>query len=361
MNKKIWCAVSGHGYGHFSQMAPVLNELGKRIPDLQLHVTGSVPTALIKKMVACPFTHDARARDVGMIQSDPMTMDLPATASAIRQLHHNWPARIQTEARLMTDWAPDIILADIPYLSLAACHLAGIPGIALSSLTWDQILAAYFAHDPELQPWLDIIQTAYAKTTLALLLTPALSTNPFPHTHTIPPVTTPGIPQPDALRHDLGIDDQRPIILITLGGIPTNAFPFTALAADDRFHWLMDAEIPLPRPNHIHPLHAIQHWVFGNVTASVDGIISKPGYGMAISSAAHQIPFLYVTRGIFPDEVPITNWLKRHSRALAMDRATFDQGQFGTLLIQLLNLPLPPKPDVHGASVAADMIINRFF
>ncbi|MBF0125581.1 MAG: hypothetical protein HQM02_00060 [Magnetococcales bacterium] len=359
MKKRIWCAVSGHGYGHFSQVAPILNLLARAIPDLRVHVTGGIPGALIARMLACPFTHDPENRDVGLVQSDPLEIDCPATAAAVGRLHREWSARVQAEAGRMADWSPDLVLANIPYLSLAASHLLGVPSVAISSLTWDEVLEVYLPDHPDLPAWRDTMRAAYGTTTLALLATPALPRNPFPVRETIPPVTTPGTPRPEALRQALGIRDRRPVVLVTLGGIPAHCLPVDAMIGDARFHWLVDGPC-VATHDHLHPLAPMPHLPFHDLTASVDGIISKPGYGMAIGATANQIPFLYVKRGLFPDEPPICAWIERHGRARELTGPEFRQGRFGTLMGRLMERPAKTPPDVQGATVAAGILLDRF-
>ncbi|MBF0194820.1 MAG: hypothetical protein HQL71_09685 [Magnetococcales bacterium] len=46
-NKKIWCAFSGHGFGHFSQVYPILNQLSKELLELEVFLAGSIPQKLI--------------------------------------------------------------------------------------------------------------------------------------------------------------------------------------------------------------------------------------------------------------------------------------------------------------------------
>ena len=38
----IWSAISGHGYGHAAQVVPVLNELGRLIPNLKTILRSTV-------------------------------------------------------------------------------------------------------------------------------------------------------------------------------------------------------------------------------------------------------------------------------------------------------------------------------
>src|SRR2546422_2053280 len=41
--KRIWCAISSHGFGHAAQAVPVLNELGRRVSGLMAILRTSVP------------------------------------------------------------------------------------------------------------------------------------------------------------------------------------------------------------------------------------------------------------------------------------------------------------------------------
>ncbi|MBF0180441.1 MAG: hypothetical protein HQM03_10505 [Magnetococcales bacterium] len=357
--KRIWCAVSGHGFGHFSQVAPILNRLATSIPDLEIHVTGGVPQAVIARMLVRPFTHDPHNRDVGLVQSDPLEVDRRATAEAVSRLHRDWPERVAAEARRMAAWSPDLVLADIPYLSLAAARAAGVASVAIASLTWDEVLAAYLPDHPELEEWLALMRDAYAATSLALLVTPALPTHPFPKSEVIPAITTPGVPRRERMRQVHGIADDRPVILVSLGGIPARFLPVDALVRDTRFHWLVDVPCPAEH-DHMHPLRILPDLPFHDLAASVDGIVSKPGYGMAIAATASQVPFVYVRRGVFPDEPPICSWIERHGRAMELDGDAWRRGAFGAALERLMRLPPKPASDVRGAEVAARICLDRF-
>ncbi|MBF0294139.1 MAG: hypothetical protein HQL96_03035 [Magnetococcales bacterium] len=357
--KRIWCAVSGHGFGHFSQVAPILNQLAQTLPDPEIHVTGGVPQELIARMLVRPFTHDPHNRDVGLLQTDPLVVDRQATAEAVRRLHRDWPEKVAAEARLMAAWSPDLVLADIPYLSLAAARAVGVPSVAIASLTWDEVLAAYLPDHPELGQWLALMRDAYAAATLALLVTPALPVHPFPRSEIIPAITTPGVPHRARMRQVHDIADDRPVILVSLGGIPARTLPVDGLIRDTRFHWLLDVPCPAGY-DHVHPLRILPELPFHDLAASVDGIVSKPGYGMAIAATASQVPFVYVRRGVFPDEPPICAWIERHGRAMELDGDAWRRGEFGVALQRLMRLPVKPVPDVRGAMVAAGLCLDRF-
>ncbi|MEO5346136.1 MAG: hypothetical protein H7834_07130 [Magnetococcus sp. YQC-9] len=359
---RLWCAVSGHGFGHWGQLAPILNQIVGLLPECAIHITGNLPSQLIERTLHHPFSHDPINRDVALVQLDPMNADLPATRAALNTLHRDWPARIAEEARRMAEWRPDLILGNIPYLPIEAAAQLGIPTVAVTSLTWDQVVAAYFPPgDAEIAGWIHTMRQAYRRATLALRATPALPEHPFAEAIDIPPITTSGINRRAELRWMLQIDrqDTRPLVLITLGGIQGNQLPVAVLKAQRDFHWLIDR--PFEHSDHachLHPVNSLKKWPFADLIASADAIVSKPGYGMAIGAAAHSIPFLYVRRGTFPDEEPILSWCASHNRIAEIDTDAFQNGRFTAPLFTLLQRPAPPVPAVDGAEVAAKILLE---
>lgn len=365
MSFRLLCTISGHGFGHLSQVAPLLHELAKRRPDLEMRVVTTLPHALLVRSLPDGFSWECRSQDVGLVQADPMQVDRHGTAMALRSLHGAWQQRLDAEKQAMAAWQPDLLVADIPYLPIAAAADLGIPTLAIASLSWDAVLAAYFSRtDPEVASWWHDMRQAYACTTLALLPHPAIvAENPFPNTLCINPLTTLGQRRTAQLRQTLALseEDKRALILVTMGGIPSHTLPIAALAQEKRFHWLIDIPTAADYPEHLHGLdQRLSRWSFADVAASVDGIVSKPGYGMAIAAMAQQIPFLYLRRGLFPDETVICPWLDREGRCAELSAAAFYSGNWYRSLRQQLDRPIPPPPLVNGAQQGAACIVERF-
>ncbi|MBF0138556.1 MAG: hypothetical protein H7833_15400 [Magnetococcus sp. DMHC-1] len=361
MALRIWCAVTAHGFGHFSQMVPVLRELARQRPDLELRLAGSLSPDVIQRNLGLPHSQDPAARDVGLIQNDPLTVDLPATAAALERIHATWPTLLEAEKQAMAAWSPDLVLANVPYLPLAAAGALGIPSVAVASLSWDLVLAAYFSlAEPGPRRWWEQMRQAYGTTTLALLPTPALLDGPFPRQVLIPPLVEPGVPQPARLRRDLHLSatDQRPLVLVSLGGIPGSNLPFAAMAGNQDWIWILDFPSPLPADHLVTWQDLSGAWSFRDVLASVDAVVGKPGYGMSVETVAHGTPFLYVRRGTFPDEASICPWLQRHGRAREISQATFRSGAWEEPLRELMALPRPPRIPLDGAVVAVEHILR---
>ena len=367
MSQRIYCTISGHGFGHLAQMTALLNQLAKRLPDMQLRIVGAVPHDVVARLLQhVDFSMEYRALDVGLVQTDPMQVDLQANTRALRALHDNWEKHLEAEKRALADWKPDLLLANVPYLPFAAAADLGVPAVAAASLTWDAVLAAYFSlKDPEVLGWWQTMRQAYASATLALLLTPAITENsPFTQIKQINPLTTRGNRRRLPLRHALGInaEEDRPLILVTLGGIPTRNLPVDVLAQEKCFHWLLDLPLLPCHSGHLHRIAPLlSSWSFSDLAASVDGVVSKPGYGMAIAAATQQIPFLYLRRGTFPDEPPICDWLDQVGRCMMLKADDFYAGHWYEPLTELLNRPIPPAPPANGAEQGTEIIVKRFF
>ncbi|MBF0454103.1 MAG: hypothetical protein HQL72_04700 [Magnetococcales bacterium] len=356
--KRVWCALSGHGFGHFSQLYPLLNQLDQEIEGLEITLAGTLPSRVVKGYLNRPCHHIVRAQDVGLVQSDPMVVDLPATTVALRAFHHHWPDQLEEEKREMAAFEPDLLLSDIPYLAIEAAHQLGVPTVAIASLSWDHVLAAYYSlEEAEPLSWWKSMRSAYAKTTLALLPDPAIEGDTFPNQHFIPPLTSPARAKKAALRRGLGLvdDDERPLVLVSLGGIPSHSLPIQVLRRDKRFHWLLDCDVP-PGEEHLHGVSTLTGWPFRTLSASVDALVSKPGYGMSVASAVDGVPYLYSCRGRFPDEQPISRWLQHNNRAMALDPVLFRSGAWGEALIALMQQTPPRRPPLDGPQKAAGLI-----
>ena len=355
---RINFAISAHGFGHLTQSIAVARALLQSNPDIQLRFQCNLPRRVIADRLGNDeFEHDQRSFDIGLIQPDPLQCDLEQTAIAYAGLHANFRDKVNTEGRNLADWGTDILVADIPYLSIAAAAVAGIESIAIASLSWDRVLASYYDLDAKgPKSWQADILSAYAETSMALLPEPALPGDCFPSTRPIPPIAISGNPLPQ-LRGLLLIadDDQRPLIVCSLGGISANNLPLIQMQQDPRFHWLINAE-QIPSGDHMHSMASVNDLRYQDILASADGLVSKPGYGTAVEAAVNQLPFVYTSRGNFPDETVIMQWLLDKGRSQHISQQSWLAGDFGDYLEQLSDQAVKPPVIANGAEVAACII-----
>ena len=113
----IWAAISGHGFGHAAQVVPVLNALGRLVPDIRVLLRTTVPATFFKDRLSIPWERSSVQQDIGCIQQGPMTIDVEATWREHHRFHSTWEDRLRAEIDAMRAAAPDLILADTPYLA----------------------------------------------------------------------------------------------------------------------------------------------------------------------------------------------------------------------------------------------------
>jgi hypothetical protein len=132
-------AISSHGFGHVSQVAPVVNALRARAPGLRVTLRTVAPLPLLASRIHGPFDRQPVADDFGMVQIDAMRVDRAASGARYREFHAGWEERVDGVATQLAAARPDLILADVPYLTLAAAARVGIPAVGLCSLNWADI------------------------------------------------------------------------------------------------------------------------------------------------------------------------------------------------------------------------------
>lgn len=356
----IWCAISGHGYGHAAQVGPVLNALGALIPDLTAILRTTVPAAFFQDRLTIEWKLSPAQQDIGCIQDGPLKIDVDATWAAHHRFHDTWAVRLSHEVTAMHAASPSVVIADTPYLAIEAGFRAGIPTIALANFTWDLVLKEYCcASDFAQQQLIQRIRESYAKADRALRITPAAKIDVFPTMIDIAPIANPNSPERDRLASALTLTAKERTVLVGFGGIPLTALPLEQMEQLHHYRFLIDGPVS-PGYSRIHSIETLP-FSFKALLASVDVIMTKPGYGTIVEAVALQQPVLYVRRQNFADEQPLVDYLQRYGRGVELSIDDFTQGRWETALQQSLHTPLPllPPPPT-GAREAAEAITRSW-
>ena len=338
-------------------MVPVLNALDRLVPNLRVLLRTMVPASFFEHCLTVPWELSAAEQDIGCIQNGPLTIDIDATWREHNRFHLTWDDRIHVEVEAMRAARPDMILADTPYLAGAQ---AAIPTVALVSFTWDLILSEYPV-PPDIAGWtlLQSIRQAYAKADLALRITPAPKMELFPSLIDIGPIAEPAASAREQLAALVRLAPEERAVLVGFGGIPKTSLPFVQLEPLTNYRFLFDGPSPSDSARFIStkslPLS------FKTLLASVDIILTKPGYGTLVEAVALGIPLVYVRRYNFADEQSLVDYLHQHGRGVELTREDFSGGRWEPAIQSALNLPIPTAPAaVTGAEEAASHLV-RFF
>jgi len=96
---------------------------------------------------------------------------------------------------------------------------------------------------------------------------------------------------------------------------------------------------------------------FSDLLASVDAVVTKPGYGTFVEAACSGIPILYLQRDDWPETRHLAAWLGTHARAEMLTRERLLAGDFIGDLERLWQAPPPAVPLAGGADEAARLLV----
>src|SRR5512139_3622075 len=321
--------ISAHGYGHVAQTAPVLNELKRQLPGLRITVRSAAPLALLRQRIQCDFEHYAVALDFGMHMASAVDVQVAESAAAYRQFHADWGRKVGREAQIMRDLRPDVLLANVPYLSLAAAHEAGVRSVGMCCLNWADIYRHYCVEDAASRAIHAQMLDAYNGAECFLKVQPSMPMPDFAPVRSISPIAHLGRPQRERIAAQGALREEEKWVLVAMGGmefrLPMERWPHVP-----GVHWLVPHAWGVAR----HDVTAFETLglSFSDVLASCDATLTKPGYGTFAEAACAGVPVLYVTRRNWPEEPYLVQWLGQHGVCLEVEREVLQRGDLAGVL-----------------------------
>lgn len=346
-------AISSHGFGHAAQTAPVVNALRKRIPDLRVTLRATVPPALLAARFEGEFTHVPVASDFGMRMASAVDVLADESARAYAEFHRHWEGKVREEAQALAALAPDLVLANVPYLTLAGAAEAGIPAVALCSLNWADIYEHYCGQRAEAAAIHAQMLAAYNSAACFLQTKPHMPMANIPRRRSIGPVARIGHTRRAEINRRLGLSERDRLVLIAPGGIemrlPINDWPRLP-----RIRWLVAEAWRVTHPDAVSIESLSMH--FMDILRSSDALIGKPGYGSFAEVACNAVPMLYVKRHDWSEEPCLVEWLDRNGRSLEIGRGQLERGDIYDTLQALWAMPARPPVAPAGVRQAVDYL-----
>jgi hypothetical protein len=338
-------------------VVPVLNALGTFVPGVTAILRTMVPASFFRDRLAIQWELSPAQQDIGCVQDGPLKIDIDATWASHQRFHKTWEERLSNEVAAMQAASPALVIADTPYLAIEAGSRAQIPTVALASFTWDIVLNEYCnATDNSHQQLIQCIRESYAKAYIAFRITPAPRIDAFSNIIDIGPIASLTSPERDQLASALALAPNERTVLVGFGGIPLTSLPLEQIEQLRHYRFLFDGPVP-PAYSRIYSTKTLP-FSFKTLLASVDVIMTKPGYGTIVEAVALQQPVVYVRRYIFADEPPLVDYLHRYGRGIELSLEDFTQGRWEPALRKVVDLPMPaaPPPLTSGAADAATIL-----
>ena len=299
--------VSGHGFGHAAREIEILRYLPAAIP---LVVKSASPEWFWRQEMARPFTFVAEAFDVGCVQPDSIRIDIAATLQAWQAVDRQNRQRLSVEVEYLQQLGARVVVADVVPFALEAASLAGVPGLCVANFTWADIYEPFTAAEPAFAPIVHDLLRQYRLATCLLDTDLSLPMPYFARRETVGLVARPGGSRRGDLVAHLGpaVAGKR-LALVYLGnwGFP---FPYNRLEALRDWHFISIDAPPSPVSNwSVVPRPLMDH---PQLVASVDLVVSKPGYGLVGECLSQGTPLLYCPRPQFAEwlalDAALTPW-----------------------------------------------------
>ncbi|MBW4615504.1 MAG: glycosyl transferase [Desmonostoc vinosum HA7617-LM4] len=350
----IYIAITNHGFGHATRMVSVAATIQKLCPEALLILVTTAPRWLLECYIEGDFIHRQRAFDLGVVQTDSITMDQEATLEKLLEIKKNQNSLIASEVNFIRQNRVNLILADIPFLVSGFAQAANIPCWMSSNFGWDLIYRNWGGEFIAVADW---ICEWYAKCDRLFRLP---FHEPMQAFNNITDVgLTGGYPRylADDLHSRWGITTPPDkTILLTFGGLGLQQIPYDNLKQFPDWQFIVFDQSAPDLPN----LLKISDRKYRPVDfMPICGrVVSKPGYGTFAEATKLGLPIVTITRDDFAEAAFLLEGIANYNQHQILTPAKFFQGTWD-FLHELPQLPKQSQPIAKdGNEVIASAVIK---
>ncbi|MGK7888456.1 MAG: glycosyl transferase [Leptolyngbyaceae cyanobacterium] len=318
----LYVAITNHGFGHTTRSAAVIDAIQQQCPDLKVIVASTASRWLLDSYITGAYEYHSRAFDIGVIQSDSVTMDKQATLEKLQHIRAQQDAIATAEAEFLRQNQVSLVLADIPPLATKIAHAADVPCWMAGNFGWDFIYRDWQDEwDGAFTEIIQWIEACFSECDRLFRLPFHEDMTAFPHIEDIG--LTGGVPhyRDMELRQAFKITAPREkTALITFGGLGLDAVPYERLR--DRPDWQFITFDHQP-PDDLTNLLKVGDRAYRPVDFMplCGQVVSKPGYSTFSEACMVGVPVKTVERHGFAEAPVLIEGIKRHAhhRILALE------------------------------------------
>jgi hypothetical protein len=348
--------ITAHGYGHGVRSCRIIRAINELYPDLEIRIVSGLPVGFLDSHLGIHRNAiRAASFDIGMCQIDSIRVDVPSTLEKIYALYSRRAECVEREADYLKCQGIGMVVVDIPAMPIEAAASIGIPRVAVGNFSWDWIYSEFLDQDPGWKPIVDVFREQYSKTDLLLRLPFCDRMQAFPHIEDIPLVSSPGKSRRSVIAERVQCDPDKKWILLSF---TTLEWSEQALGSVER---LADYEFFTVDPlrwerRNIHPLDRGQ-MTFSDVLASMDAVISKPGFGILSDCIANKKPLIYADRSNFLEYPILVAAIEKYIKHVHIPTAKLYRGDLEESLHAIWTAPESPEElPLGGDRIAANRI-----
>jgi L-arabinokinase len=341
---------------------------------VHVHVRTRAARWLFDLTVEGAFSYAEVDTDVGVVQRDALTPDLPATLERARNFYDTVEDLVGREAAALAAAEASVVVADAPPVAFAAAARAGVPAFALTNFTWDWIYEDY--EDALGQ------RTGLPKTLRRLQVTADEAWRlpmhggfaGFRRVRDLPLVARVSARSPRETRRRLGWPETRTVLLVSFGGIGLTGLPLARVASRAALLVVTTDDPAASRPAERALVTTGADGVvvlderrlyreglrYEDLVAAADIVVTKPGYGIIAECVANGTAMLYTERGRFAEYGALVREMPRWLRCQYISPVELREARWHDAIDALLGQGAPPEEAAtNGAEVAARWLEER--
>ena len=351
--------ITAHGFGHGVRSCDILRAFNQSYPDVPVTVVSDLPASFLRhRLPSAANSFRAASFDVGMVQLDSVRIDLPATMRKVEALYARREEHIAGEASFLDGARIALVVVDIPAIPLESAARLGIPGLAVGNFGWDWIYSAYIQDDPRWDTFRQFFAEGYSKANLLLRLPFSDAMSTFGCIEDIPLVASPGRNRRAEIAELTGCSVEKRWVLLSFASLEWSPEALDNVSNLTDYEFFTVLPLAWNRKN-IHTMDRARV-SFADVLASVDAVVSKPGFGIVSECVVNRKPLLYIDRPDFPEARILVDAIRKYLKQQEIPPGPLYRGELGDFLESLWDQPQPATTLANGGAGIAARQMARF-
>lgn len=360
MNKKLAYYITAHGYGHGVRSCDVLRAFHALRPDVDVLIVTDLPDEFLRnRLPGFHFTRVPRSLDVGMVQLDSIRMEIDRSLALALDLCDRHDALCAHEQKFLQEQNVGLVVCDIPGIPIAAAAAVDIPRYAIGNFSWSWIYEEFVPADSRWQRVVDCFAADYTQANLLLRLPFAEPMSVFPVQQEIGLLASPGTARREALAQLTGAPLDIPWVLLSFSTLEWDAAALAHLTTMREYAFFTVKPLAWEGAN----FFAVdrKEMSFSDVLASIDVVITKPGFGVVSECVANRKPMIYAEREDFREYPVLEAAIQRYLRHQHLPADDLYRGDLRRALQAIVHSPEPSETLPGGGADQVATVLSAMF
>jgi len=347
--RSILFYISGHGYGHATRSIEIIEAIGRIRPEIPIYVRSWASPDIFKHMQHSVY-YSYCQYDIGVVQSDGITMDIRETIKRMGEILDCADHSVCEELDLVKQVYAGCVVSDIPSIAHRIAHLTEIPNLAVTNFSWDWIYEGWLNDFPDAGSIVRRMRKDYNYCDCLLRLPYSEYLPAFQRVEDMPMLGRKASLSKEIVLKRLGLESEnRPLVLLSFGGMGLKSGELPLLKSNSIFCFI--STFPVDNKSVIRlPRIEDKRIRYPDLVGAVDVVVTKPGYGIVSECAVNHTRMLYTERGLFREYDAILKCLPYWNCSEFISRDRLLKGQWEKELEHLMSVD---PCDVPGAAEAA--------